>query len=61
MMMVHDPWGLGISHQIIIHGHQHNKGKLFDKRHRRICVSAELLNYTPIELNVLLGTYKKEK
>lgn len=61
IMMIHDPWGLGIGYRICIHGHQHNKGKLIDKRHKRICVSAELLNYTPIELSVLLDLYRNTK
>lgn len=42
----------------IIHGHYHNNQMtthpLINKPHRKINVSAELLNYTPIELNVLL-------
>jgi len=59
--MIHDPWGCGVGNRICIHGHQHNKGKLIDKRHRRICVSMELINYTPIELKVILQKYYDEK
>jgi calcineurin-like phosphoesterase family protein len=59
MFMIHDPWGCGVGHRICIHGHQHNKGKLIDKRHKRICVSMELIDYKPIELKVILDKYHK--
>ena len=61
--MVHDPWGTdnAVWGKICIHGHEHNKGKLIDTKHRRICVSAELIDYTPIELKVILDMYEKDK
>jgi calcineurin-like phosphoesterase family protein len=42
-----------------IHGHSHDKGNLINKENSSICVSAELVNYTPIEISVLLGIRDK--
>jgi len=62
IFLTHDPYNLKVKpNMVMIHGHQHNKGKLIDKVRRRICVSAELINYTPIELNEILKKYREEK
>jgi calcineurin-like phosphoesterase family protein len=57
ILLVHDPYGLDYT-GILIHGHHHNKGKLFDVFRRRICVSCELIDYTPIKIDELLTMYK---
>jgi calcineurin-like phosphoesterase family protein len=57
MLLVHDPYGLDYT-GIIIHGHSHKNAKLFDVFRRRICVSCELIDYTPISLDDLMTMYK---
>jgi calcineurin-like phosphoesterase family protein len=57
LLLLHDPFGLDYS-GVLIHGHHHANGKLFDVFRRRICVSCELIDYTPISLDDLMTMYK---
>lgn len=42
-----------------IHGHVHNAGKGNDNKH--FCVSVEMINYQPIELNSIIKYFKAEE
>jgi len=43
----------------VIHGHEHNHTPLINKRKKRLNVSCENLNYTPIEIGALLQMRNK--
>jgi len=57
-VMVHDPNDVELGWKLCIHGHCHNKVPRIDRRRKRICVSVELIDYTPIELNKLMEEYE---
>jgi calcineurin-like phosphoesterase family protein len=38
-----------------IHGHSHNKGILIDQENKSMCISTELTEYTPINIEELLS------
>ena len=40
----------------VIHGHKHGNRPFVDRTHRRINVSVEVVNYTPVSLARILGT-----
>lgn len=43
----------------LIHGHSHSKGTKFNKELKSICVSVELWNFYPVNLDILVGEIRK--
>jgi len=60
-LLIHDPNTTKVvfKNQWIIHGHSHNYGKFIDKEKRRINVSVENIEYTPISIEQILSLLNK--
>lgn len=45
----------------LIHGHMHSKGSKFNTDHQQICVSTELWNFLPVNMDNILAMIRKYK
>lgn len=45
----------------LIHGHSHSKGTKFSEENKSICVSVELWNFYPVNLDTLVGEIRKSQ
>ena len=44
-----------------IHGHIHNKGRFIDIERKRINVSVEQINYTPVNIDAIVNFIEESK
>lgn len=50
-LLIHNPDQVNGWKQWVIHGHKHNIAPFIDREHKRVNVSAEVVDYTPISLS----------
>lgn len=55
LYLLHDPDDIPIGwNDWVVHGHKHNTVPLIDRTNKRICISMENINYTPISLEKII-------
>ena len=45
----------------LIHGHMHSQGSKFDEINKQVCVSTELWNFSPVNLDNIMALIRKSK
>jgi len=45
----------------LVHGHMHSKGSKFDEKNEQICVSGELWDFKPVNIDNILASIRKFK
>ena len=59
LILVHDPEDYIFDNGWVIHGHLHEQGKLIDWDNRRACISMDLTNFEPVDLELLVKRLAK--